>query len=205
VRSAPVIELLEPRNQSVVRPGTLLRWRITDIHGVGSVVAREGAGLYELEQPYALSTSGWGEGVHALEVTARNRYGNPTLASYVFTLDGTPPLLRDLSVAPARPGPGQEFQVEARTSRDALVAVVQVLKDGSLLREVPATVGLGLLTANLSLPEGRYTLAVQVEDQAGNSATADAPLEVGAGLPGPEVGALALALGLAALRRRRAG
>lgn len=204
VRSSPLVELLEPRNNSVVRSGTLLKLRITDVHGIGSVAVRDGDRTFELEEPYAIPTAGLEEGLHVFEVTARNRFGNPTTERFHVTLDDTPPLLQDGRVLPPRPEPGQDFEVEARASQDVRVAVVQVLRDAKLVREVPARAGLGLVTANLSIAEaGRYTLAVRVEDAAGNAATLDLPVQVGRGLPGFEAALLLAATGLAAVTRLR--
>lgn len=205
VRSAPLVELLEPRNNSVIRSGRPILLRITDIHGVGEVTVLEGGRVFSVESPYTIRTAGLAEGAHAFDIVARNRYGNPTTERFVFTVDDTPPRVQDGAVEPARPAPGQEFRVAARASQDATLAVVQVLRDGIQLREVPGRVGLGEVGANLTIAEaGRYVLAVRVEDAAGNVATLDLPVEVGGGVPGPGLGAALLALlGAAAVAARR--
>lgn len=203
VRSAPLVELVEPRNNSVLRSGTPLRLRITDVHGVGEVQVREGGQVFDLEAPYTVPTAGLGEGVHTFEVVARNRFGNPTVASFVVTIDDTPPRVQDGRVEPARPAPGQDFTVLARASQDVRIAVVQVLRDSAFLREVPARAGIGEVEANLSLDAGRYTLVVRVEDPAGNVASLDLPVDVGAGAPGPPAALGWLAVAAAALLARR--
>lgn len=205
VRSAPLLELLAPRNDSVVRSGVPVRLRVTDVHGVGEVVVREGGRSFTIEEPWVVATAGLSEGPHDFEVVARNRYGNPATLTFRLTIDDTAPRLQDGRVTPARPAPGEQVRVEARTSADARLAGVQVMRDGRALAEVPATVGLGEVTAELSLSEpGRHVLAVRVEDAAGNAATLDLPVDVGGGVPGPGLAALAAALGLgAALRRKR--
>lgn len=204
VRSSPLVELLEPRNHSAVRTGTPLRFRITDVHGIGEVQVRIGARTFDLASPFVLATQGLPEGTHLVEVVARNRFGNPTTATFTLTFDDTPPRVQDGRVEPSRPQPGQEFRLEARASQDAALAAVQVRRDGVQLREVPAVVGLGEVTANLSIAEpGRYVLGVLVEDAAGNAATLDVPLEVGGSTPGFDALLLALAgMALAARRRR---
>jgi hypothetical protein len=206
VRSAPIVELVEPHAGSAVRSGTLLRLRVTDVHGVGEVDVREGTRRFELREPYAIRTTGWEEGPHLVNVTARNRYGNAASAEFSVVIDDTPPVVRDGSVSPARPEPGQEFTVEARTSGDVRLAVVQVLRSGQVLREVPAKTGLQLATAALRIDDaGAYTLALRVEDEAGNAATLDLPVTVGRGLPGFEAPLALAALAFALAARRRSG
>jgi len=209
VRSAPLVELLEPANNSVVRSGTPLRLRITDVHGLGEVTVREGGRTFLLEAPYVIATAGLSEGPHTFEVVARNRFGNPSATRFAVTIDDTPPRVQDGRVEPARPDPGQPVRLEVRTSQDARLASVQVSRDGRLVEEVPAEVGAGLATATVTLREpGRYILSMRVEDAAGNAATLDLPVGVGVGLPGFEAAAALLALAAAvavvpATRRRR--
>lgn len=203
VRSAPLIELVEPRDGASVRPGSQLRLRITDVHGVGAVSVRDGARTFELGEPYSIATNGWEEGRHTVDVTARNRYGNAASLEFNVTIDGTPPVVRDARVEPARPGPGQPFTVSASASRDAVRAALQVRQAGQLLREVPAGLASQVASATLSLPAGNYVLSVRVEDEAGNAASADVGVAVGAALPGFEALLVLAALGLARAAARR--
>ncbi|HEV8361745.1 MAG TPA: CARDB domain-containing protein [Candidatus Thermoplasmatota archaeon] len=207
VGGAPLVELLEPRNGTAIRPGVLIKLRVSDVHGIASVAVRDGARTFEVPEPYAINTSGWAEGLHDLEVTARNGFGNAATARFAVVIDATPPLLRDARVEPARPAPGQELRVEAHAS-DAVTGSVLVVRasNGEVLREVRASVGIGLLTANFSIPEaGRYNLGLRVADQAGNEGVLSLPVEIGGGLPGlPSLGTLALLAAAALLRRHGA-
>lgn len=204
VGGVPLVELLEPANHSTVRAGTPIRLRLSDTNGIASVSVREGDRVFELASPYVLNTTGWAEGEHVLEVTARNGFGNEASAHFVFRVDNTPPLVRDARVAPERAGVGQNLHVEARASSDAVRGAVVVKRGSEVLREVPASVGLGLVNADLNLTEpGRYVLGVRVEDEAGNAASTNLDVEVAGGsVPAPWPLALA-ALALAAAARRR--
>ncbi|MCA1813291.1 MAG: hypothetical protein LC624_04990, partial [Halobacteriales archaeon] len=203
VRTAPVLELLSPHDGASIRPGTQVQLRITDIHGIGSVTVHDGARTSDLAEPWTIGTTGWSEGPHALNVTARNRFGNAASLAFTVVIDGTPPLVRDARLDPAQPKPGEAFTVSARASSDAVRAALQVRKDGQVVREVPADLGSQLATATLALDAGAYTLTMRVEDEAGNAAGADVGVSIGQGVPGFEpLGSLGV-LGLALLLRRR--
>jgi hypothetical protein len=203
VRTAPLVELVDPHDGASVRPGAQLRLRVTDVHGIGSVAVRDGTRSFEVQEPYSIDTTGWDEGLHTVTVTARNRFGNAASLTFNVTLDATPPVVRDARADPARPAPGQAFTVSASASGDAARATVQVRRQGQLLREVPADLGSQVASASLSLDAGSYVLTVRVEDAAGNPASVDLPLTVGSGAPGLEAWAVLAALGAAAWARRR--
>jgi hypothetical protein len=204
VRSAPLVEMIEPRNGSTVRSGTLIRLQISDIHGLQAVRVEEGSLSTDIEFPYTIPTAGFAEGRHDLTVTATNRYGNAASQTFRLFIDDTPPVLRSPRTTPPRPDPGQPFLAEAVVSPDATLGLVQVLRDDEVLKEAPAQVGGGILSASVTVEQaGRYTLVLRVEDVAGNAALAELPLDVGASLPGLSEGLVVAGLAAVAWRRRR--
>jgi CARDB protein len=209
VAGIPLLELLQPADGSALRSGTPIRLRVSDVHGITAVTVRDGARQFGVPDPYAIDTTGWAQGAHVLAVQATNAFANTANATFHFTIDDTPPIVRSARAEPARAAVGQQVAVEARTSSDAARGMLLVLRGGEVLREVPASVGLGVFNATLALDApGAYTLGIRVEDEAGNAASTTVPLEVGGpGLPmpglAPLMGALAAAALTASARRSR--
>ncbi len=96
--TAPTVTLDAPTNGSVILPGTTLGLSISDPH-LANATWDNGSGPQTLTSPYDVSTNGWSDGVLMLRVNATDSAGNVRLASFVFTLDGTSPLVSLVSPA----------------------------------------------------------------------------------------------------------
>jgi parallel beta-helix repeat protein len=90
-RTPPVIELLSPSNNSIIRPGTSILFSITD-ESILTVTYSVDQGSYQtLEPPYEIDTSQLNEGIFAVEVQAIDIYHNSIGKSYIFTIDTDSP------------------------------------------------------------------------------------------------------------------
>ncbi len=90
----PLIALLSPTNESVIQPGTWLRFDITDPHlNPAAVNYSNGTGPYLFPEPYNITTTGWADGDHKVEVNASDILGNMRTRFYNFTIDSIPPFI----------------------------------------------------------------------------------------------------------------
>jgi hypothetical protein len=90
---SPVILLLSPLNNSVIKAGTILDFHIYDafLHTVNYSV--NGSSDISLSDPFNISTSGWAEGDYSIQINTLDSYGNSQSSLYFFTIDSTKPMI----------------------------------------------------------------------------------------------------------------
>ena len=97
----PEILLIYPSNNSVIQPGTILDFDIYNSHLKSSVYSVHGYPIdlmlvvprYLLNFPYNISTTGWGDKTCAIVIYVNDTAGNEVSRWFVFTIDGTPPIV----------------------------------------------------------------------------------------------------------------
>ena len=113
------------------------------------------------------------EGDHLIEASLSDRVGNSAAASFAFTLDTTPPTIAitaplDPFISEAAP----ELVVSYADDRVGVdTATLTVLADGVDVTASCTVAPAGATCQLVGLGEGSHTLAVSIEDRAGNSAS----------------------------------
>ncbi len=159
----PEIELVEPSNNSVIKPGTIITLSISDINLHEVTCSINGGPYQNLVSPYDIDTKDWEDGNYRIDVYAEDTSDNTNTASFNIIVDSTPPTISlnspvngsivnsapeiDLTISDANLDE-VSYSVNAGTQ---LPLFVPYIIDGS------------------SWPEGENTLAIYANDLAGNS------------------------------------
>ncbi len=159
----PVVSLVSPAANSVVRAGTPLDFAVADVSAT-SVTSDDGGGAVALAAPHDIDTTGWPDGPVTIAIAATDAFGRQTFASFPFTFDSSPPavtLLSPSSGSVVRPGTVVDLAVFDAN----LVAVFWDTGSGETTIPAPFDVS----TAGLS--DGAYSIQVRALDAAGNEGT----------------------------------
>ncbi|MDQ1371348.1 MAG: Peptidase protein, partial [Candidatus Thermoplasmatota archaeon] len=81
---APEIELVSPADGSLITPGTVVDLDIVDDGMVDVLYSLDGGAYVTVAEPWDISTSSWGDGVHSLGITVMDDDGFTVTASYSF-------------------------------------------------------------------------------------------------------------------------
>ena len=173
--SPPVVTLVSPANNSLIRPGTLARFAVVESNAYtlrGSVDGANWTNIIGL----ALSTSSWADGHHVLTVNATDSYGNTALTVYEFDVDGTPPAVTlgsPIDGAAIPPGTVLDF-----AASDANLDAVE-WERMAVVSPLPAPYDID--TAGWA--DGLHSVTVRATDLAGNTATVAATFTIDSDLP----------------------
>ncbi|MCK5038396.1 MAG: right-handed parallel beta-helix repeat-containing protein [Thermoplasmata archaeon] len=91
--TAPTITLISPANNSVILPGTMLDFDVSDLHLIEVSYSINGGANTSFTAPYDADTTGWIDGVYTIEVHAIDDAGNTAIEIYEFIIDITPPIV----------------------------------------------------------------------------------------------------------------
>jgi parallel beta-helix repeat protein len=161
-KTPPIIELLSPSNNSIIRPGTSILFSITD-ESILTVTYSVDQGPYQtLEPPYEIDTSQLNEGIFTVEVQAIDIYDNSIGKSYIFTVDTDSP---EISLA----SPGNNSYITAGipiifTAFDQHLDKVICSVEGSAPQELNEPYELETDGWN----DGNYEVLLNASDLAGN-------------------------------------
>jgi hypothetical protein len=162
---APLISLVSPLNNSLIRGGDLINISVTDLNmNFVKLRVNNGTVLYLL-YPYVMDTTNWPDDDYMIEIFAQDLSGAQSYAFFNFTLDATPPLISmtsPLNNSYIRPGIPLVFNI----SDDHLHNVRYMLNGGS---EQSFLNNYSIDTS--SLPDGAYSIAVRANDSVGNVRT----------------------------------
>gem|GEM_PF-3548127 len=177
----PVITLNSPVNNTIVQPGTLLNFIITDSYLDTVNYSVNGAHSEDFNPPYDIDTTGWADGDYTIEVVATDMVGNVTVRTFNFTLytplppDTTPPTI--LSVNPVN----TSMNVPVNTTVTTVFSEPMDPNSVELaIHPLPANIAISqswspdntTMTITLSRPLSRnstYTVTItQARDLAGN-------------------------------------
>lgn len=87
----PSVILISPANYSVVKPGQLFDFTISDIHlNIVNYSINSGSPV-PFNSPFDISTIGWSDGVYAVQISANDAAANAIVRTYSFTIDSTLP------------------------------------------------------------------------------------------------------------------
>jgi parallel beta-helix repeat protein len=88
---SPVINLVSPTNNSLIKPGTFLKFDIIDNNTNTVNYTIDGGSYVTFPEPYNLSTIGWDDGTHSIEIQVTDLAGHSVYGYYSFEIDGTVP------------------------------------------------------------------------------------------------------------------
>lgn len=91
VVTLPVIELITPVNNSIIKEGTLIYFSIEDGNLDEVNYSKNAEENQTLESPYIIDTAGWPDGNYIIEIHAIDLMDNYNSSWYAFTVDSTPP------------------------------------------------------------------------------------------------------------------
>jgi parallel beta-helix repeat protein len=162
---APLISLVSPLNNSLIRGGDLINISVTDLNmNFVKFRVNNGTVLYLL-YPYVIDTTNWPDDDYMIEIFAQDLSGAQSYAFYNFTSDSTSPLISMLSPfnnSYIQPGIPLVYNI----SDDHLHNVRYMLNGGS---EQSFLNNYSINTS--SLPDGAYSIAVRANDNVGNVRT----------------------------------
>ncbi|UCG70595.1 MAG: right-handed parallel beta-helix repeat-containing protein, partial [Thermoplasmata archaeon] len=87
----PRILLNEPANNSVIPGGVIINFSITDTDFKSAEYSIDGGGFTPFPEPYDISTTGWTEGEHIIQINAMDDVGNENSSWFVFFVDTRKP------------------------------------------------------------------------------------------------------------------
>ncbi|MCK4613658.1 MAG: Ig-like domain-containing protein, partial [Thermoplasmata archaeon] len=87
----PVIILTSPINNSVILPGAIIDFEITDTHLVYIEYSVNNDINRTLHFPYKIDTNKWTSGTYIIEIYAQDMATNITIETYIFEVDKTAP------------------------------------------------------------------------------------------------------------------
>jgi parallel beta-helix repeat protein len=165
--SPPIILLVSPGNNTVITPGTMLDFTVTDDHLTTVNVSIDGVLTDPFISPYNINTTNaslWTENLHTVKITAEDDLGHITTRTYYFTIDFTPPVINLTS-------PGNNSLIAAGTPLD-----FDIIDDNLNYTTVSinGSVPLSLLSPwdiDTSGWDGNFTIEVVAVDLAGYSTT----------------------------------
>jgi hypothetical protein len=90
-RYSPQIQLISPSNNSVIQPGTILDFMVSDSH-LDNVSYSLDDGIMQPFLPlYNITTDSWPDGIHKVKIEARDTFNNYAIKTYFFTIDSISP------------------------------------------------------------------------------------------------------------------
>jgi parallel beta-helix repeat protein len=161
----PYITLISPANQSFIPNGTIIDLYIFDLNLRNTSYSLDGGNYIEFTDPYNITTSGWGEGMHTLVVYADDTRNNINTSTFIFTIDSEPPVI--LTVTPVNnsvilPGVILDFYVD-----DDNLNTVRYRKIGETFQTLSDPYDIN--TAGWE--DGIYMIIIQADDKTGNEET----------------------------------
>jgi len=166
----PMLVLVSPSANSVIRGGTALDFEVVDVSAT-TATWDAGAGAQILVAPFDIDTTGWPDGPVTVAIEATDAFGRRTVASFPFILDSTAPaitLVTPPSGAVVRPG----TIVDLAVSDANLVAVFWDAGSGEAQFPAPYDRDTSFFL------DGTYAITVRAVDAAGNEGLLAFPLTI---------------------------
>jgi len=87
----PIIQLVSPSNNSVIKPGTIINLSISDPNTSEVIYSISGGPDQVLAYPYNINTTSWTDDNYILEIHATDTYNNANTKWFNFTIDSISP------------------------------------------------------------------------------------------------------------------
>lgn len=95
----PLISLNSPSNNSIILPGTIIQFTVSDAHLENCTYSINEGSNQTFGTPFNISTIDWEDDDYTIDIHAVDQAGNVVIKSYAFTVDGTAPTV--VSMTPA--------------------------------------------------------------------------------------------------------
>ncbi|UCF07960.1 MAG: Ig-like domain-containing protein, partial [Thermoplasmata archaeon] len=161
----PEISLVSPLNNSVVLPGTVLNFAITDVNLEEVQYTVNDEAPVTLDAPHNITAS-WEDGVYNITVYARDVAGNMNIQLFVITVDSTAPVIA-LNAPENGSHIPQGTPIDLDIS-DANPVTVQYSVNGGPLKSLSSPFDIN----TTGWADGDYLVFVSASDPPGNAAEA---------------------------------
>ncbi|MCG2826147.1 MAG: right-handed parallel beta-helix repeat-containing protein [Thermoplasmatales archaeon] len=155
-KDAPVISLVSPDNNSVIKPGIVLDFDIADVNLWKATYSVEGSATQLFSSPYDIDTDGWSDGTYNITVYVKDWGMNEISKIFTFIVDCTQPIIDVAGVVN-----GTYYNISVTPVVDItdlnLNTILITLNDESFI------------SGGTISEEGDYILFVQATDKAGNT------------------------------------
>jgi len=161
----PIIELISPLNNTVLRAGEIIDLSISDANIKSAHYYLNGDQEQDLLFPYDINTSLWPDGTFSLEIQAEDVVGNVNFTLYVFILDSSPPAISlsfPVSSSFIKPGNHINFSIsDEHLNTSSISYYVNSLG--------PQSFTTSYLIDTIDWEDKNYTIEVNAADILGNS------------------------------------
>jgi parallel beta-helix repeat protein len=161
-KEKPVISLISPNNNSVIKPGTVIDFDITDNNLWKASYSVNGGETQLFSSPYNLSTVGWSDETYNITIYAKDWGMNEISKIFTFTVDGILPnvfLVSPENNSVIKPGTIIDFEIEDIH----LNLTIYTLNDS-----LPETLSSPYIINTHGWDDGTYNITVYTNDLAGN-------------------------------------
>jgi len=158
----PVISLISPENNSVIKPGTVIDFDITDDNLWKASYSVNGGETQLFSSPYNLSTAGWSGGTYNITVYAKDWGMNEISKIFAFMIDGILPnisLVSPENNSVIKPGTVIDFEI----NDVHLNITTYTVNNGS-----PQILSPPYNINTTGWKDGTYNITVWADDLAGN-------------------------------------
>jgi parallel beta-helix repeat protein len=158
----PQIQLMFPSNNSIIRPGVVIDFNVSDPNLDTVNYSLEGQPPVDLDFPFDILTSDWMDGLHTVLIKAKDTEGNSEEGHFSFEIDSIRPKIHlnsplNNSLIPA--GEYLNFSIIDTHLDHANYSI-----DGD--PDIPFSLPFNISTSGLS--DKNYTYQINAIDQAGN-------------------------------------
>jgi parallel beta-helix repeat protein len=160
----PEIVINSPLNNSIIPAGTLLNFSVIDPIRMHVNYSLDKGIIITLSEPFEISTEGWVDGAHMVQINAINILGNSNSSLFTFTIDSTPPSIYidpNLNRSTLCVGKPIQLNISDPNLRD-----VMYLLDARGYIALPSP----YIINTSELPDGVYIIMITANDTAGNKA-----------------------------------
>jgi len=110
----PSILLISPANNSVIRPGTIIDFNVSDAHLDDVSYSINDGEIQLFSSPYNIDTTDWNDGIYKITVYASDLVNNEIYRLFTFAIDGTKPnisLIYPENNSVIKPGTVIDFEI----------------------------------------------------------------------------------------------
>jgi len=158
----PNISLTSPENNSVIKPGTVIDFNITDDNLWKAGYSINGGDFQLFSSDYNISTAGWSDGTYTITVYAKDWGMNENTETFRFTIDSILPTISLISPdnnSLIQPGTNLDFEI----NDVHLNITTYTVNNGS-----PQILSPPYNINTMGWKDGTYNITVWADDLAGN-------------------------------------
>jgi parallel beta-helix repeat protein len=158
----PVISLISPENNSVIKHGTVIEFEIEDDNLWKAIYCVDNGDIQFFSSDYNISTDGWEDGTYNITIYAKDWGMNENIEIFTFTIDSISPNISLISPdnnSLIKPGTIIDFEINDLY----LNITTYTLNDG-----LPITLSSPYNLSTEGWGDGTHNITVYADDLAGN-------------------------------------